>query len=233
MDFSNALSEGVLFSPILSQTISQLKFRLLDPTMKEKIMSELNDNWEYENNFYSDTLESTINEIVTSNYDIQIEIANNIDAYGEFFSEEKKVLINLKDIAKDLNLFKIMKMKNRISFVDDYIIQIIKVLSHELTHYAQSKKRQFRVLRRISSEFNEEYLNDKDEMMSFAIEIAESMKSDNFTKDEALDIISLGKSEEYYHRELKDYMDMKGSLSNWKTFLIYLYRYVNDHWEEL
>lgn len=230
MNFIGAITESVLLDVELARTIAELKLKLLNGKIKERITNEINKNWIEKNTLESETLKYFMQKIVSSNYDLTVKIDNTLDYYGEFDPDDRTIVINLKETAKEMGLFKIMKIKNRIVFIDDFILDIINTLSHELTHYAQFKTRQFKVLNMIKNKM--EYSDDKEEMMSFAIGIAQTIKGSNFTKDEALDIISL-KDDDFYQKDLKDFVRMKSHLKNWKTFLRYLYDYIQNHWEEL
>ncbi len=232
MKINNVLSEKVLYDDKLKSILYSLKTKLLNDNISEKIKTEINFNWQKTNEIRSITLVTIIENVISKYIDnISITVNNHISEFGYFkdLDNSYELGLNILALAKESGVLKSLKLKDKISYIDDFLIQCIDAVLHEMVHYLQSKTRP----KLVKVYSKNDYFNDKDELMSFAAEITSNLKSQGYTKKQAMDIIQKGEDEEGFKSSkiLNLYKKMP-KVKNWKTFMKYIYGYL-EKWDDL
>ncbi len=237
MRINKVLSEKVLYDDKLKSILYSLKSKLLDDNISEKITNEINFNWQKTNEIKSMTLITIIENVVSKYVDnISVTVNNHMPEFGHFedLGGSYDLCLNILALAKEAGISKSLRVKNKVTYIDDFLIQCIDTCLHEMVHYLQMGTRtklDNKTINRIYSK--DDYFNRKDELMSFAAEIISNLKSQGYTKKQAVDIIQKGEDDEGF-KSSKIYNLYKKipKVKNWKTFMKYIYGYL-EKWNDL
>jgi len=237
MTINQSLFEGVLYDDKIKSILYSLKSTLLSEKISDKIKSEIIFNWRQTNEIKSMTL-ITIIENAMSEYfeDISVTINNKMEELAHFqdLRGSYDLCLNIHALAKESEILKVLKLKNSVAYIEDFLILCIDTCLHEIIHYLQMQTRaklDNQTLNKIHSKDN--YFNRKDELMSFAAELLSDLKSQGYTKKQTIEIIQKGEDEEGFKSSKIYNMYRKiPKIKNWKTFMKYIYNYL-ELWEDL
>lgn len=237
MRIIQVLSEKVLYDDKLKSILYSLKSKLLNDNISERITNEINFNWQKTNEIKSMTLITVIENVISKYVDnISVTVNNHMLEFGHFedLGGNYNLCLNILALAKESGILKSLRIKNKVAYIDDFLIQCIDTSLHEMIHYLQMKTRDGLdrdTANKIYSK--DDYFNKKDELMSFAAELVSNLKSQNYTKKQAIDIIQKGEDEEgFKSSKIYNLYRKIPRVKNWKTFMKYIYGYL-EKWGDL
>lgn len=238
MKINQSLYEGILYDDKTKSILYSLKSKLLDKRIIEKIKNEININWNATNEIKSITLITIIQNIITKYIEnITVSIDNHMEELG--YIEDLKngnynLCLNILALAKESGIIKILRIKDKVLYIEDFLIKCIDTCFHELIHFLQMKVRSTldnNTQNKIYSK--DEYFNRKDELMSFAAELVSDLKSQGYTKRQTIEIIQKGEDEEgFKSSRIYNLYKKFPKITNWKIFMKYIYKYL-ERWDDL
>jgi len=247
MNFDNILQEGVIYTPKLKKTKKELT-TLLQPSMLFKIRDEIENNWRLHGLVSSNILFDKISIILIKFYDIHFIHDYKLESSAAFQYDEKSsiIYVNFNNMAKANLIYDSLKKTGKVSNIKAFVSHLINSIMHELIHYYQADSRiekldpdkMFYKEIKNNKKYKEEdwqyyYMNDKDEMMAFAIGIISDLKNKGYNQKEILDLISNDNDND--NAVLLNYRKFNkiANLPNWNTFLKYLYKYTTEYYTDM
>lgn len=237
MIFKQSIMEGILYDDKVQSIIYSLKSTLLNDKIVEKIRKEINIHWQSTNEIKSMTLLTVIENVISKHIEnISVTVDNHMQEYGHFqdLNGSYDLCLNILALAKESGISKVLRRNDSVAYIEDFLIQCIDTCFHELTHYLQMKTRaglDNKTLNKIYSK--DDYFNQKDELMSFAAELVSNLKTQGYTKKQAIEIIQKGEDEEgFKSSKIYNLYRKIPKVKNWKTFMKYIYRYFEE-WDRL
>jgi len=247
MDFDNILQEGVIYTPKLQKIRKELTEIFLKPTMLFNIRTEIENNWRLHNLVLSNILIDKTSLALKKIYNTHLVYDYNLDSSAMFQYDEESghiIYVNFNKIAVGDLIYDGLKKTGEVSNIKVFVSRFINIIVHELIHYYQADSRADKLdpdemfYRETKSNKSKNwqyyYMNNKDEMMAFAAEIIGDLKDREYSQKEILSLIS--NDDGITHSvELTGYkkFNKKVKLSNWNTFLKYLYKYTTDYYKEM
>lgn len=238
MKIDQSLYEGVLHDDKTKSILYSLKSKLLDERIVDKIKNEININWNSTNEIKSMTLITIIQNVVSKYIEnITVSVDNHMEEFGhmqDLTDGNYSLCLNILALAKESGISKILRIKDEVVYIEDFLIQCIDTCFHELVHFLQMRTRltlDNSTLNKIYSK--DEYFNRKDELMSYAAELVSNLKSQGYTKKQAIEIIQKGEDEEgFKSSKIYNLYRKIPKIENWNTFMKYIYKYL-ERWDDL
>ena len=240
-----------VYNDTLQKISRQLKDKLLNSSTQEKIKTEINTNWNSSFKILSNTLMAIITVVVEKNIPSISVIETNDDEFGaklSYSEPDSTVYVDIKSLAHTSGIFKILRLKDKVAFIEDFLIYVINQVMHELIHYydviEKRKTTSFddiyrakmKLIAKVKSDLDDQdYLEDESEMKSFSHGIIQNLKLKGYTQNEVLQIINIGKDSEGFEpsEDFSGYYNRKDTIKNWPVFVKLLRDYATKHWEEI